>query len=204
MKCVPFFLIIPGHLMPHKNIDVRRAYARQLAQRRRAASREDRWEDRRQRIAARSVPSEHDLHWAAGLFEGEGTVTLSRSGNYVRPCVCLTSTDDAVIAFFNERWRGVVTVVHPKSKNGIAKPAWRWALQDMEPVECFLRDIIPMLRTARVRQKAELVLADIFDRSKYERDTEAQNRSRERMAKVRDLNRRGAMPKMLPDYSGRQ
>lgn len=45
------------------------------------------------------------LSWAAGAFEGEGTVTITKSGKrgYTRPAVMLTSTDREMV---NVRHRG--------------------------------------------------------------------------------------------------
>lgn len=131
------------------------------------------------------------LSWAAGTFEGEGTVTITRSGRrgYTRPLVMLTSTDQNMVSFFHSRWTGVMTSHLPK---GNAKVAHTWTLNVRPSIARFLWDIMPFLKTDRVRRKAELVLDDIGARIQGARGPEYRSACHERREEIAKLNRRGA------------
>jgi hypothetical protein len=137
--------------------------------------------------------TERELAWAAGLFEGEGsirigTVTPRNLGVLI---ATITSTDRETIDYFAERWPGKVgaaTGLRPTQRR-----AWRWTIAARQAA-AFLEDIEPYVVTARVREKLELGLA--FQRQKLGR---AGNRApgyadaqREFYGRMRALNVRGA------------
>lgn len=130
------------------------------------------------------------LSWAAGTFESEGTVTITRSGRrgYTRPLVALTSTDPEMILQFQARWPGILKKHQPK---GNSKPAHTWTLGVRPSIARFLWDIMPFLRTDRVRRKAQLVLDDIGARVQGARGQQYISECHERREEIRDLNRRG-------------
>jgi hypothetical protein len=102
--------------------------------------------------------TESDLHWAAGLFEGEGTVTIAvrnRDETY-RIVVSIANTDRQVIDWFQSRWPGYVQGAYGKRPR--RKPAWYWTLIGPR-AEAFIRQLRPFLRTERVRRKVELAIA---------------------------------------------
>lgn len=179
--------------MPHKDLNARKQYTREYNARRRQEERQKRHGERKDAIATRLSPPASDCIWAAGHFEGEGTLTLINGGRLAncRPIAMLTSTDREVIEFFQSRWPGQVRTFTPKSRNGVAREAQTWRLGANDSVECFIRDLLPHLRTERVRAKAALVLADIDDRTLYQRDPDVRSRSRERRDHIRRLNARG-------------
>ena len=131
--------------------------------------------------------------WAAGHFEGEGTLTIASGGrgSLPIPAVSLTSTDKAVIDFFNARWPGYVRSFIPLSQTGLAREAFCWRLLASDAVEGFVLDILPHLQTERVRAKADLLLEDMRERVQLRRTEEVRQRRFERMAQMRELNRRG-------------
>lgn len=129
-----------------------------------------------------------DLAWAAGLFEGEGTITISKSREYTRPHVSVTSTDIEVIEFFASRWPAEIKHREP---GGNARRAFVWYVGNATGARQFVNDILPHLRTERVRAKAELLLEDLDERRQGSRDPKYRARSNERMARMRELNRRG-------------
>src|SRR5882672_1404547 len=83
-RCSPYSRITQ---MPHKDREARKTYARLRARKLRAQCAMTRWAAREHRIAIRQPPPINELAWAAGCFEGEGTVTLTRAGRimHVRP-----------------------------------------------------------------------------------------------------------------------
>lgn len=100
-----------------------------------------------------SWESETELAYAAGLFDGEGSVMIRlRPGGRFKPgrerkryhllTVSLSSTDEVIIAWLNQRWPGVVN--QHVYRNERHKPAWRWIL-DASKAEAFLHDVRPYL-----------------------------------------------------------
>ena len=157
------------------------------------ARRKQRFKDRQRRIAQRHSPPEAECIWAAGYFEGEGTVTLHSTprAGLTRPEVSMASTDKSMVEYFHARWPGTCWSYIPKSKNSLAREAFCWRLGACDTVECFLLDILPHLASRRVRKKADLLIEDIRDRLKCGRTPEVRQRKKERLLKMRELNRRG-------------
>ena len=85
-----------------------------------------------------------DEKWAAGMFEGEGTVTLSsnRTKAYTRLRVSLTNTDAEIVGFYFGRWGGKVRRFEP---GGRAKTAFTWMLNSRQAAR-FLEIIQPHRR----------------------------------------------------------
>jgi len=134
---------------------------------------------RRQAFAdARIVPTDADLAWGAGLFEGEGTITMHPNGT---PYVIVGNTDHQVIDFFCRHWPGCVTVHNPANVNQNAREAWDWRIGGWKAL-LFLREMRPHFRTDRVIGKTVLVL-DAGGLPHAQR--------REHVARIRVLNRRG-------------
>jgi hypothetical protein len=137
------------------------------------------------------------LSWAAGTFEGEGTVTITRSGKrgYTRPIVMLTSTDSMMVSVFQKRWPGQVRCWQPK---GNARKAYTWTMNVRKSIARFLWDILPFLRTDRVRHKAMLVLEDIGARVQGAKGPEYISACHARREQIRELNKRGVSEHALP------
>lgn len=152
----------------------------------------ERWAQRQARIDARPVIPPMDRAWAAGHFEGEGTVTLTKAGRimHVRPLVSLASTDRSCRDFFNDRWPGNCCSRSPRSER--EREAFIWALNSGERIQIFLLDILPFIKTNRVRQKIEVLLDDIRDRGLYQQQIEIRGRSEQRRILMRQLNAKGA------------
>jgi hypothetical protein len=141
------------------------------------------------------------LAWAAGLFEGEGTIRINsvtvRNMGFLMCSV--VNTDREVVEFFSARWPGYfrnATGLDPRRQ----KPAWVWAIAARK-ARAFLLDIQPYLVTDRVRFKAELGLA--FQDQKEpsnsirwapdEVKADYFDRQRDFFGLMRKLNRRGAV-----------
>lgn len=130
------------------------------------------------------------LSWAAGLFEGEGTVSITNSGRrgYTRPLVALTSVDPETIAVLQSRWPGRVRAYQPK---GNARVAMTWHLDARLPIIRFLSDIQPFVRRPAVREKIAIVIDDIAAREQGARRPGYLDDCRERRERIRVLNKRG-------------
>lgn len=113
-------------------------------------------EEKRARLhGAPAVTPLHDRIWAAGLFEGEGTVTIAvrnRDDTY-RLLVTISNTDEQLLDFFLERWGGSRQPAYGERPR--RKPAWYWSITGGR-AETFLLEVEPHLQTDRVRRKFEI------------------------------------------------
>jgi hypothetical protein len=99
-----------------------------------------------------------ELAWAAGMFEGEGSVRINApSPRNLGALLCdLPNTDEQVVAFYQQRWPGYMRqVLTPE--DGSRRDFWRWRCA-ARVAAGFLSDVLPYLRTDRVREKALLGL----------------------------------------------
>lgn len=139
-------------------------------------------------------PTRVERVWAAGLFEGEGTITIAvRNQDSTYRLVCVIGhTDRQVINFFHHRWGGWVQPAYGERPG--RKQAWSWTVAG--PVaEQFLVSIQPFVLTLRVRRK--LLLALDFRREQTSLKSvwskpEYKAAQRQAYSEMRLLNRRGA------------
>jgi hypothetical protein len=148
-------------------------------------------EDRLAKIKAR-IPalSGLDLSWAAGVFEGEGTVTLIRSGKHVRHVLCLSNTDREIVEFFWMSWGGGFGSTEKRKKKK-HKTAYTWRMNSNLHCCLIVEQLLPFIRTSRVRCKMLLFLEAQKARhpgSKHQEHREIMYSFCERMAV---LNKRG-------------
>jgi hypothetical protein len=95
------------------------------------------------------------LEWAAGLFEGEGTITIRK-----RPedqiALQLSSTDmDVVAEFF--RVVGCGKVYGPYRYGPNRKPFWKWSCHDGATAASLLEKLLPFLGLRRSVRAVEAV-----------------------------------------------
>jgi len=95
-----------------------------------------------------------ELAWAAGLFEGEGTIRINKATGRNRGGVLhcsVVNTDRSVVEFFQDRWPGYCKAVRPVPGH---KQAWVWTVAARK-AERFIRDLLPYLFTERMWTKAQ-------------------------------------------------
>jgi hypothetical protein len=108
-----------------------------------------------------------ELAWAAGLFEGEGSVRISKPAfrNWGTLNVDVPNTDKEIVDFFAQRWAGSV---HYTAAHARQREVWRWRCAARQAA-AFLEEIRPFIRTSRVRERIEHGLAfqaqKVFHRS---------------------------------------
>lgn len=97
------------------------------------------------------------IAWAAGLFEGEGSIALHPQLKGKRRALFLGMTDlDVLRTFQAVVGAGVIRVMVVR---GNRKPAWRWEVQSWAEVDGIGRMFLPYLH-ARRRARMEELLAD--------------------------------------------
>ncbi len=141
---------------------------------------------------------ETELAYAAGLFDGEGSVLFRTrpGGRYHDPLrvrkryhqidVSLSSTDLVIVVWLNERWPG--TVNQHVYRNERHNPAWRWVRTGAK-AEAFLRDARPYLILKAPQADLAFQMRATFGHGLLTPEVEAE---RERIRQSgRVLNRRG-------------
>lgn len=100
-------------------------------------------------------PDATALSWAAGIFEGEGTITIAvRNQDRTFRLVCIMSnTDRQMISIFHTWFDGWVQPAYGERPG--RKPAWSWTVSGPAAVK-FLEQVSPYFRTLRVRRKCDL------------------------------------------------
>lgn len=137
-----------------------------------------------------------DCAYAAGMFEGEGTATISThrrkdgSGKLGYRCsVSVTSTDYEIIQFFQDRWpASSIYAPAPTSTNHSQK--WVWGLHGNR-ILGFLADVEPFLQRQSMRRKFQVVREAQLLPRQGARDPKVMEKVVELTAEIRVLNRRG-------------
>lgn len=133
-----------------------------------------------------------ELAWAAGMFEGEGSVRINSATtrNLGALLVDLVNTDQSLVQWFHERWPGYLGA---GAFAGNRRPFWRWRIASLRAAS-FLIAIEPFVVGAK-RERVRLGIE--FQRQK--RASHAHNcddayRERQRLyhGQMKALNARGA------------
>lgn len=100
-----------------------------------------------------------DLAWAAGLFEGEGCISLNRpnkSKNSAYPTMAIGMTDKEPLEKFRQAI-SVGSLKGPYKKSGPRKDVWEWRAHGLEKVEQVLALFWPYLSPRRKKRAAEVI-----------------------------------------------
>lgn len=132
-----------------------------------------------------------DLSWAAGVFEGEGSIRINvQTKRNNAHLVCdMVNTDIEIVSFFEDRWPAYFRMVRAQ---GNRRDFYRWRIAAVRAAD-FLDELLPSLRTARCLEKAHLALE--FQAQKVitheNRSAEYKARQRGYYERMAVLNRRG-------------
>ena len=129
-----------------------------------------------------------EIGWAAGCFDGEGTVTLGSSGPFIRTRVILANTDREVVDFYLQRWGGSVRVCKPPSAH--SRRYFEWSISG-RGMRWFLRDIAALIQRSIVCKKIRLALAVEKKRVEAPKDPKTKRFIRTARRLMRRLNQRG-------------
>ena len=108
-----------------------------------------------------TVPTRREeIAWAAGLFDGEGSITLSGDDLHVR----LRNTDLELVERFH-RIIGVGVVYGPYSRNALAdgfrrKPVWDWVAREDDGLDALA--LMWRWLSARRREQAHTTTGIVF------------------------------------------
>ena len=135
---------------------------------------------------------EIEMAWAAGFFEGEGSVRISKPAerNWGSLNIDIPNTKESLVRWFDERWEGSV---HEYAESGNRKKYWRWRCASSKAAK-FLRDIRPFIVSDLVREKIDVGLA-FQDQKESRRSDETYRQTQwEAYWWMAELNTRGTCP----------
>jgi hypothetical protein len=98
-----------------------------------------------------------EVAWAAGLFEGEGSIRINKPTrrNLGALIVAVTNTDRDILNFLQARWPGYMKPVAGGGPR--RKQAWMWVIAARRAM-AFLMAIEPYVVRAAVRERIEFAV----------------------------------------------
>jgi hypothetical protein len=145
------------------------------------------------RFPAMIAPTAQDCAWAAGFFEGEGSVMIvARPPARVLAALItdLSQVDREPLQWLRDRWSGTIPPGLRQHAGG--RPFFRWRLRGPRAAK-FLCDVRPVIVRPLVQRRIDLALA--FQAQKTitweNRTPEYAARQRQFIAAMRALNGRG-------------
>mgnify|MGYP001559144618 CR=1 FL=1 len=101
--------------------------------------------------------SSAETAYAAGIFDGEGSVSLTRnhSNRWPGPQVSVASTDPELMDWLKAHFGGVVTRKRTYAQHH--RPSFQWKLTDRKALD-FLRLVRPFLVIKRKLERCDLLL----------------------------------------------
>jgi len=156
------------------------------------------------------------IQYAAGFFDGEGTVTASarcsvwergkttpRRTAYFLLAMLMNNTCRDVLVAFQSRWGGTVSPLRYRDPR--RKPCWIWRTTGSNAA-IFVKAVIPYLLVKREVAACGLALQQLptfKGKGRWMGDTEMDAVYHQRLllvAKIRKLNQRGTLPQREYDY----
>lgn len=112
------------------------------------------------------MATKSEIAWAAGLFEGEGCISMMHKGPYYYATAHLCSTDkDVVQRFFKIMSVGRVVPDHQRERHH--KRQWRWLVTSRDDFNYAMNLLEPWLgkrRTERLKEVRRLRSKVIYSR----------------------------------------
>lgn len=99
-----------------------------------------------------------DLVYVGGLFDGEGTVTLTKrkaSDMFRAPTLTLTSTTKELVDVCKEVLDGFVVI--KKTYKDHHKQAWSWCINGNKAIDAMIR-IIPFIREPEKKRRMQHII----------------------------------------------
>lgn len=96
--------------------------------------------------------------WTAGIIDGDGCITMTPMGGGRRrkPVVVVDSTDMEILEELLRLWGG--GLVAKRKAREHHRQAWSWRLYGADNIIAMLQWVVPYMRCATKRQRAELLL----------------------------------------------
>lgn len=105
------------------------------------------------------MPSDLEKAWVAGLFDGDGCVTLSTTGDarpFRKPLIVVDSTDIEILRELIDLYGGSLIAKRRTSERH--RQAWSWRIFGANKIRQFLLDILPFMRCSVKTQRARMLV----------------------------------------------
>lgn len=105
------------------------------------------------------MPSDLELAWTAGLFDGDGCITLARTGRaFGRPVIAVDTTDPEIHAELCRLYGG--SIVTKRKVREHHRQAWSWRIYGADQILDLLAKILPYMRCAIKLERGRMLLAE--------------------------------------------
>ena len=95
--------------------------------------------------------------YLAGIIDGEGTVTLSKDGEFRYPVLTFCNNDKEIINYVNSFCPGTVSIKRAQNENW--KDNWVWKIIRRQAVSV-LEEITPFLHEQKKLHRAQSIIQD--------------------------------------------
>jgi predicted CopG family antitoxin len=100
--------------------------------------------------------------WAAGLFDGEGTIGVHLSGDKkggLRRKICISMIYRPALELFHNTYGGHLFKHNASSKAYPSFRCWKWEISHKDQIKAFLVDVLPFL--TEKKSQAEIMIKQI-------------------------------------------
>lgn len=147
------------------------------------------------------TPPEMECAYAAGFFDGEGTIGIRR-GHFAKShnrrwyqlYAGVVNTNVAIVEWFCGRWKGIVSHSPPSAPT--SKPSDRWQLSGVN-AQKFLVDVLPHLLVKRPQAELGLAFQDFVELGQMGRTDEDYEKIFQFHVQMRHLNQKGTKPVVI-------
>ena len=98
-----------------------------------------------------------DIVWAAGLFEGEGSITFDRNNQHTRKLSMSMTDKDVMERFVDVVGYGNLRGPYRYEKSGNKLPYWQWAFSKKKEVVRILKMFLPYFGKRRSERAIEAI-----------------------------------------------
>ena len=103
--------------------------------------------------------TEKQKGYLAAIIDGEGTITLTKDGEFRYPTIQVTSTTYDIIDFLKKNFGGAISKKNEQLRNPKWKQAYNWKLERRKAIE-LLEEIVGLLQEPKKKARAELIIRD--------------------------------------------
>lgn len=109
-----------------------------------------------------NTPSKTELAWAAGMIDGDGCITLTRSKSaFGKPTLVVDNTDESIIRELARLFGG--SIVIKKRYQTHHRQAWSWRRYGAQQVRANLKAVLPYMRCEMKRERARMIVEEYND-----------------------------------------
>ena len=124
--------------------------------------------------------------YAAGFFDGEGSVGVEKKGGWPAIRVAVANTDHNILRELKESWGG--QIYKGQRQKPQHKQHWRWRIYSRQAAE-FLRDVFPYLKIKKERAGIALAIQATIKHGGYHKIRVTPETWKFRLSLIEELKR---------------